>query len=451
MAKNQRSLFRGKVIVCRESIEEVNSDCFINFSCPNILSGTESFKRIHDLAGPELAHECEKFLHIFPTSSRVTSSFLATNFKFIVHTVVPNPLDFTRLIDMKKVYICIRNSLELAVEEGAKTIAFPCHFPGLSPRVACELILRIFTVWIHRCKYSDELTEIKITCDFEPIFHQFVQSARSLYEEANTIGHKFVPAFAQQHAAYIHNRTKMDRPRRNRLRRLYEFPPPDAPQVRLELSAKLAPTILVLDDEHGMKRQYRLTNRSRDGRKLYFRCSRCDTLIKKDGHQFGIRAKLIVEDGHIVSERFPQHHPLCVPKPLEEVLVQQVDRTSRREVKDGYLLPQDAYRKALDRMRFEARQLGMAVEECFPDWPKLRQQYCRIRKQAVRERMQRNWEMMVMMHGGERMIDEDYDGQEQYYDGADFSYGRQLQQKHRMPPDIDMDVDVEDDGDGNLR
>ncbi|KAL3069745.1 hypothetical protein niasHS_015979 [Heterodera schachtii] len=97
---------------------------------------------------------------------------------------------------------------------------------------------------------------------------------------------------------------------------LIEFPPPDAPQ-------------------------YRLTNRSRDGRKLYFRCSRCDTLIKKDGHQFGIRTKLIVEDGHIVSERFPQHHPLCVPKPLEEVLVQQVDRTSRREVKDGYLLPQD--------------------------------------------------------------------------------------------------------------
>ncbi|KAL3092279.1 hypothetical protein niasHT_028157 [Heterodera trifolii] len=110
-----------------------------------------------------------------------------------------------------------------------------------------------------------------------------------------------------------------------------KFPPPDAPQVRLELSAKLAPTILVLDDEHGMKRQYRLTNRSRDGRKLYFRCSRCDTLIKKDGHQFGVN--LVLVGWPIVNERFPQHHPLCVPKPLEEVLVQQVDRTSRRELK----------------------------------------------------------------------------------------------------------------------
>jgi hypothetical protein len=96
--------------------------------------------------------------------------------------------------------------------------------------------------------------------------------------------------------------------------------PPNTPQVKLELSAKLAPTILVIDDEEGinlwelcafylikcirvlgMKRQYRLTNKSRDGRKLYFRCSRCDTLIKKDG--ILIRAKLIVEDGEIVSEQ----------------------------------------------------------------------------------------------------------------------------------------------------
>lgn len=98
-----------------------------------------------------------------------------------------------------------------------------------------------------------------------------------------------------------------------------------------------------MDDEHGLKRQYRLTNRSRDNRKLYFRCSRCDTLIKKDGLQ--IRAKLIVEDGQVVSERFPQHHPDCMPKSHEDVFMQQIDRSSRRDVKDMYLSPQDAYKK----------------------------------------------------------------------------------------------------------
>jgi hypothetical protein len=52
------------------------------------------------------------------------------------------------------------------------------------------------------------------------------------------------------------------------------------PVLELELSAKLAPTLLCLDDENGGKRQYRLTNKSSDGRKLYFRCSRCDTVVK---------------------------------------------------------------------------------------------------------------------------------------------------------------------------
>jgi hypothetical protein len=61
--------------------------------------------------------------------------------------------------------------------------------------------------------------------------------------------------------------------------------------------------------------------------------------------------------------------------------------------------PQDAYRKALDRMRVEAADLGLPVEECFPEWPKLRQQYCRIRKQAVRQRQQEKWEWMMMARG----------------------------------------------------
>ena len=69
-------------------------------------------------------------------------------------------------------------------------------------------------------------------------------------------------------------------------------------------------------------------------------------------------------------------------------------------MKDLYLLPQDAYKKALDRMNLEARQLGLSVEECFPEWPKLRQQYCRLRKQAVMAKQQEKWQMMMINSGG---------------------------------------------------
>jgi hypothetical protein len=58
------------------------------------------------------------------------------------------------------------------------------------------------TVWIHRNQYAEQLKELKICCYEEQEFHFFVQSARSLYEEANVIGHLFVPAFLQQRQAY---------------------------------------------------------------------------------------------------------------------------------------------------------------------------------------------------------------------------------------------------------
>jgi hypothetical protein len=76
-----RKLFEFQVIVCREGIHEVNSDCFINFCTPNILSGNDFFARVHEIAGPDLANECQKFLGMCPTSSRATSSYKAENFK----------------------------------------------------------------------------------------------------------------------------------------------------------------------------------------------------------------------------------------------------------------------------------------------------------------------------------------------------------------------------------
>lgn len=109
----------------------------------------------------------------------------------------------------------------------------------------------------------------------------------------------------------------------------------------LVLSAKLEPTILNLKDESGKKRQYRMTNRSRDGRKLYFRCSRCDTLAKKaDGN---IRARLIICNGEVMGDEFPHHHPECEPWTDEQLLVQQIDRSSRKTVKEGLLQPFEAY------------------------------------------------------------------------------------------------------------
>uniref|UniRef100_A0A915CZW9 Macro domain-containing protein n=1 Tax=Ditylenchus dipsaci TaxID=166011 RepID=A0A915CZW9_9BILA len=383
----KKSLFKEKVVVCKEKFADIRTDVVINFCAPDVLAGPAFFEQLHQMAGPQLIEECQNFIGLAPTSCRVTNSFAATNFKLIAHTVVPIDLDLSREIDLRSVYLSVRNSLDRSSEEGATTIAFPSYFPGIDLNVGCELILRIFTDWIHRSPYSDQIEEIKVICPTEKEYNSYVLAARNLYSQANIVGENYVPSFMRPKTVIIparylnYNERSFNRAKRSR--GSLNMPPVDLPPIKLELSAKLAPTILVIDDENGMKRQYRLTNRSRDGRKLYFRCSRCDTLIKKDGHR--IRAKLIVQDGHIVSERFPEHHPDCAPKSHEDVFMQQIDRSSRREVKDGTLMPQDAYKKAVSRVLEESAlepEVNGAVEK-FPDWPRLRQQYCRIRKTAI--------------------------------------------------------------------
>ncbi|KAI1708304.1 macro domain-containing protein [Ditylenchus destructor] len=377
----KKSLFKEKVLVCKEKFQDIRADAVINFCTPTVMSGPSFFNQLHEMAGPELMESCRQFAGLAPTSCRVTSSFNATNFKLVAHTVVPSKLDLTKEIDLHSIYLCVRNSLDRASEDGAKTIAFPPYFPSVDLPIGCEIILRIFTDWIHRSIYSDQIVEIRVMCSTEREYNSYVDAAKSLYLQANTMQQQYMrPKTVVIPTRYLSD-NRFNRPKR--IRRTFDQPPLEAPPIKLDLSAKLSPSILALDDENGMKRLYRLTNRSRDGRKLYFRCSRCDTLIKKDGQR--IRAKLIVQDGHIVSERFPEHHPECTPKSQEDVFMQQIDRSSRREVKEGFLLPQDAYKKAVSRVLEESareQEVSGAVEK-FPEWHRLRQQYCRIRKTAL--------------------------------------------------------------------
>lgn len=171
--QQKSSLFKEKVVVCKENFSGVNTDVVINFCAPNIVNGPEFFDQIHKMAGPNLMEACQEFLGIAPTSCRVTKAFNASNFMrttflinkiitdhaflVVIHSVVPVPLNLQRPLDLRKVYLCVRNALDTAAEENAKTIAFPSHIPGVDLKLGSELILRIFTDWIHRSYYSNQV------------------------------------------------------------------------------------------------------------------------------------------------------------------------------------------------------------------------------------------------------------------------------------------------------
>ncbi|KAH7723073.1 hypothetical protein AAVH_09328 [Aphelenchoides avenae] len=400
------SLFRDKVVICKEEVADVEASAFINLCYPNILYGPRMFRDIHMLAGPELIAACQKFRGMCPTSVRSTESFNAKNYGFIVHTIVPPLTSGMSGIDLSKMYLVVRNALDQAVEDGAETIAFPGFFPGLSYATGSEAVLRIFATWLAENPNADYISEIRVICPTDLEFNSFLNASRRLMAlcqipNANaTLPKVIIPSNyrAALVATKVEDAEEGYEPRnRRRPRRSTHYASTssdhdhsgpmndstsncDPVNFKLELSAKLCPTILVLDDENGNKRQFRVTNRSRDGRKIYFRCSRCDTAAKKDDNQ--IRAKIIISDGKIVSEHYPEHHPNCMPLRKEDYIVQKVDRSSRKEVKEGRLLPEEAYLKACQEMETSVQPENPNVK--FPEWNRIRQQYSRIRKQAMK-------------------------------------------------------------------
>ncbi|KAI6216148.1 O-acetyl-ADP-ribose deacetylase [Aphelenchoides fujianensis] len=328
------ALFYSKLTLLESTFSTTVADAAINICLPNITDGYMFFDELHALAGPRLIRECQKYVGMQHGSCRVTRAYNANkNFKCIIHTTLPADLSNQRLIDIELAQTAIRRCLNEAISRGAKTIAFPAFFPAFSPIVSIEFVLKVISNWMFLTEQKGELerlADIQILCHSPSVFNIYRGMIRKLAIDFHDT---------------VYEADGEGRRRSRRSRRPDEYlPAPEPLHVHLELSAKLQPSVLVLDDKNGMKRQYRLTNKSKDGRKLYFRCSYCDTLIRKTN--IAIRAKITLQDGAIVGDHYPEHHPDCKPKNSEELIVQQLDRKSRRDVKEGRLTPRDAYEQA---------------------------------------------------------------------------------------------------------
>uniref|UniRef100_A0A914LS18 Macro domain-containing protein n=2 Tax=Meloidogyne incognita group TaxID=654580 RepID=A0A914LS18_MELIC len=98
--------------------------------------------------------------------------------------------------------------------------------------------------------------------------------------------------------------------------------------VHLQLSRNLSHSILSIEEKQGgLLRQYRMTTQNREGETFYFRCSRCESLMRYTNEQF--RPKIIFREGLIQGDCYPSHHPQCFPANKEWVILQQLHRQAR--------------------------------------------------------------------------------------------------------------------------